>query len=53
LYLLNIASPPGKEAWRPALLTSQGSRRVVTESTVSSWPLLNWPSKHGKASIEA
>jgi hypothetical protein len=50
---LYISLPPGKEAWRPALLTSHGRRRVVTLMTVSSWPLLNWPSQHGKASIEA
>ena len=30
MYLANILSPPGKDMCVPALLTSQGSRRVVT-----------------------
>ena len=55
LYSWKTFSPPGKDEWLRALtpVTSQGSRREVTDMTVSR-PVLaeNCCSVHGKASIE-
>ena len=47
--------PPGKEWWSPpvAVVTSHGSRRVVTDMTVSRWPDDICCAVQGKASIDA
>ena len=53
-YWANISLPPGNEWCVPpvAVVTSHGSRRVVTDMHVSRWPDSNWPDQAGKASIE-